>query len=123
MTVSVEQLSGEPLILMTIDGNADQPDVVEGYMQSIEQAFTIPGPVYRIVDIQAATHAYQYILTTIQELLKGIYGAAIYPQMAMVFVGTPDMAQTFACANVPFFTQFDDALAHARAQVAEGMMA
>ena len=123
MTSLTQKLNGEPIILMTVDDNADKSAVVEAYNESIELANTISGPVYRIIDLQKAPLSYQYIMTAIQDMVKGLVGAAVYPQMAIAWVGNPDMTETSGMRAGTFFTHFEDALAHTRAQIAEGISA
>ena len=121
MAYSVEKLNGEPIILITVDDNADKGDIVEAYNESIELANTISEPVYRIIDLQKAPLSYQYVMTTIQDMVKGLVGAAVYPQLAIAWVGNPDMTENANMLAVSFFTHFAGAIAHARAQATEAI--
>ena len=121
MTNSVEQLTNEPIILTTFFDHAEERNIVDTYLKSVDLALTIPGPVYRIIDVQQAVSSYPVVVATIRDAVKLITNAAIHPEMAAAFVGTPEMAQWFAETNVVFFDSMDDALAHARTQAPDGV--
>ena len=108
MAIPVEKLNGEPIILITVDDNAEKSEIIEAYNKSIELANTISGPVHRIVDLQKAPLSFQYVVTTIQDMIKGLVGAAVYPQLAIAWVITPAMTQLSEMQTVPYFTQFDN---------------
>jgi hypothetical protein len=117
----VEQLNNEPIILTTFFDHAEERSIVDAYLKSVDLALTIPGPVYRIIDVQQAVSSYPVVVNTIRDAVKLIANAAIHPEMAVAFVGTAEMVQSFAETGVIFFDSMDDALTHARSQVAEGV--
>jgi hypothetical protein len=112
MTFSVKQLDGEPVVLITLDDTVDKPGIIAAYLQSVELATTIPDPVYRIIDLRHAPHCYPNIIAAVQEIVTSLVGAAVYPQMRIVFVGTPKMVTGYHAPGITFVSDIDTALTH-----------
>jgi hypothetical protein len=43
MAIPVEKLNGEPIILMTVDDDAEKGEIIEAYNKSVELANSISG--------------------------------------------------------------------------------
>jgi len=115
--MAVERLSDEPIILAGFNDSGDEHAIIGTYMQTVDVAKTIAGPVYRVFDLRQAASTFPTVVSTIQELAKGMTGAAVYPEMAIAFVGQPHMLES----HPAFFTQIEEAIAYAREQIAEGI--
>jgi hypothetical protein len=104
---------------MTFTDHLSAHDVADAYVKSVELAVEMGCSVYRVIDVRGAVSSYQDAIHTYYEVVKGVSAAAIYPKLAAVFVGQPDMASFFEARGArAFFETMDDALAFARAQVA-----
>ena len=111
MSFSVKQLNHEPVVWITLDDAVDKNDVIQAYLQSIDLAMTIPGLVYRIVDLRHAPYCYHNIIAAIQEIVTGLTGAAVHPQLAIAFLGTREMVLRDHIPDIAIFSKRDAALA------------
>jgi hypothetical protein len=116
------QLIDEPIIMMVFHGPLNEHEVTEAYLESIELAEKASGPVYRVVNLQRADRPFGMVVSTLQELAGAFSGAAVCPDLAMVFVGDAQAAQDFANLPVVFFDRMDDALNYARSHMAEAAL-
>ncbi len=107
------RLSSEPIIVMTFDDTRDERQVINLYMQTVKLAEVIDGPVYRVIDLREAPLPAGRVVTLLGEVVRGMAGAAVVPDLAMAFVGNgiPSAYQSFETVEA--------ALDYARAQVAE----
>ena len=112
MSFSVKQLDGEPVVLITLDDTVDRVDIIKAYLQSVELAKIIPGPVNRIIDLRRAPHCYPNIIAAVQDIAACLVGAAVWPQMVITFVGTPEMLTGYYTPNITFVSDMDIALEH-----------
>lgn len=111
--MAVIRLSNEPIIVTSFDDTMDEHQVIDLYMQSIKMAQAIDGPVYRVIDLREAPESAKWIVSAVGELARGLSGAAVVPNLAIVFVG--DVVQS----EYQSFDTLEAALEYARAQVAE----
>ncbi len=114
--MAVKQHMGEPIIVITLNDQMDTQAVTNAYLESVELAARMAQPGFRLVDIQEAVSSFVEKTHTIREIVRGMAGAATYPDMLIAFVGQPHMAQTFADLNLPFFTNQEAALDYAHAR-------
>jgi hypothetical protein len=103
----------EPILVTTFYDSMDERKVIELYMESVELAKAVNGPVYRVIDLRNAPQSAGRIIATLGEMARGLTGAAVVPNLAMVFVG-------HAVQSVyQSFETLEAALDYAREQVAE----
>lgn len=111
--MAVIRLSNEPIIVTTFDDTIDERQVIDLYMKSVKLAEAIDGSAYRVVDLREAPLSAGRFVAVLGELARGMSGAAVVPDLAMVFVGKAVQS------NLEFFDTLDAALGYARAQAAE----
>ena len=104
--MAVKQHVDEPIVVITLDDQMDEQAVASAYLQSVEMTAY---PVFRLVDIRTATLSHAEKVSSLRELVKGLAGAAVYPEMRMAFLGTPSMTAAFAGSDIPFFASYEDA--------------
>jgi hypothetical protein len=118
--MAVDQNS--PIIFITLDNSMNAQAVTNAYLESVEQSSPSAYPVYRVVDLRDADTAFANHVSTIRELVRGMAGAAIYPDMWIAFVGKPHMEQPFANLNLPFFASQEAALDYAHTRLADSLI-
>ncbi len=105
------------IVITVIDADSD-PEYMESlYLSSIDLATSIDGPVYRIVDLRQAQHNFDLAVSTIRQVVSGIAGCSITPDLAITFVGVEHMADTFTGRQDAFFVNMADALAYVRSEM------
>lgn len=123
MTVSVERLQEEPIIVATFTGEILVEEVREMYQKSAALAEDIEGKVYRITDIREATADFPKMLEVVGFASKGEPGTTSDKRFFPMFVGTNELARLFTKAmeqrefggvKMPFFVSMQDALTFVR---------
>lgn len=122
MPAKVEQLTHEPIIVIQFDDNMDAQAIIDAYAQNVGLAKVFEGRVYRVIDIRAAESSFASVVSTWTEITKSIAGAIIVPTMHSAFVGQAHMTHIFADTGIFFFESMDEAIAHARSEVASLVM-
>lgn len=111
--MSIHQVPDEPVLVLDFDDQSDEQSVHNTYLRSIELAKNLHGSVYRLVDLRQATLTYRRIVGNVRDLATGLSGAGTPPDLAMVFVGQPEMASALRNMGVTFFESMDAALDYA----------
>jgi hypothetical protein len=88
----------------------------------------VPGPVYCIYDIGSVYLGFSDLVMTLSTAIRGTPGSASDPRVKVVIVGTDDLAQLASDAshqeqygrlNSPLFASMEEAVAYARAEIAQ----
>lgn len=123
MPVKVEQLPGEPIIVLTYEGHMDVETVIQAFAESVKLAEHIDGVVYRISDVRLGEGDFADVMKIITEIRKGIPGSTADPKIRGVFVGGHQMVRLYAdilkqeqfgATNIPFFKSMEEALEYIR---------
>jgi hypothetical protein len=120
--MTVNQHGDEPIIVITLDDTMNAQAVANAYLESVDLSEHMAQPGFRLVDIQAAGSSFAEKTHAIREIVRGIAGAATYPDMLIAYVGQPHMAQTFAELHLPFFANHEAALDYVHARLADALM-
>ncbi|MBN1200402.1 MAG: hypothetical protein JXJ20_00975 [Anaerolineae bacterium] len=128
MAFVIRKLPDEPIIIVTID----LP--IERYMQNVRSlnaqvdhlASTLTPPIYRILDAHAIEPTISDILLWIAEQDRGRPGSLTDPRVRPIAVGISPIAEVavrkvrqLVGIEVPWFTTLEEALAFARAEIAQ----
>lgn len=121
MPASVKLFSNEPILQITFSGAVDAKLVTDTWLRAAEQAQLAGGPLYWLVDVRAASAG--VVTSTIKEIVMGLAGAAVMPHLNMAIIAQPQTQADPAWATPPagWFTDYDAALNHARAQIVEAV--
>ena len=120
--MAVKQHRDEPIIVITLDDTMNAQAVAEAYLESVELSEHMAQPGFRLVDLQDSVSSFVEKTHTIREVVRGLAGAATYPDMLIAFIGQPHMAQTFTDLKLPFFANHEAALTYAHAQFADTLI-
>ena len=114
MAVAVEKWVNEPIIILKPDAQVSQQELIDAWFRSAELAQTIPGTVYRIVDLRS-TVAPDAVVSMIHRIARALVGASVNPVLLVSFVGAvpPISSASNADAEV-WFETLDGALSHIR---------
>ncbi len=121
MPASVKLFSNEPILQLTFSGAVDAKLVSDTWLRAAEQAQSADGPLYWLVDVRAASAG--VVTSALKEIVMGLAGTAMMPHMNMAIIAQPQ-AQVDPAWTMPpagWFTDYDAALNHARAQVVEAL--
>jgi hypothetical protein len=105
--------SSDPVIVPAFNDTMDERQVIDTYMQTVELAEAIDGPVYRVIDLREAQQSAERIVATLGELVRGLSGATVTPNLTAVFAGYDVQSQYQS------FDTLEEALDYAHTQVAE----
>jgi hypothetical protein len=123
MSVKVERLPSEPIIVLTYQGHMDVETVTSAFIESAKLAEQIDGVVYRISDVRLGEGDFGDVMKIIVEIRKGIPGSTADPKIRGVFVGGHQMVRLYAdilkqeqfgATNIPFFKSMEEALEYIR---------
>ncbi|MEO8607120.1 MAG: hypothetical protein ABI690_04530 [Chloroflexota bacterium] len=123
MPVKVEQLPGEPILVVTYTGHMDVETVSMAFSESTVLAEQVDGVVYRISDVRLGEGDFGDVLKIIAEIRKGIPGSTADPKFKGVFVGGHQMVRLYAdilkqeqfgATTIPFFKTMEEALDYIR---------
>lgn len=120
MSVSVEKLPNQPIIIAMLEGQVTVPMMTAMFQQSANLMAGMEGPVYRITNVQASVNTtFGDILHVVKEASKGVPGSTTDPRVKPVFVGSHAMVKLaanmleqgqFGSVHLPIFKSMDDAL-------------
>lgn len=126
---TVEQLPGEPIIVVTVDGYLDVDSVRDIYEKVAEFASTIDGAVFRITDVRRQKTTFDEMQKIIAEASKGTAGTTSDPRIKNVFVGLNPHAMLARAklaeqsgkisAQMKTFIMMEQALTYVRAEIAK----
>jgi len=107
MPVTVKRIHDEPIILLTLEGVVTANALRDGYLHSIRMAQN--SHVYRIIDMRDVQN-HEDVIETIQAILQAITGVPLDPEMRVLFVGQPWMADGLMGMYAPFFDHVEEAV-------------
>lgn len=117
MSVVVERVPGQPIIVLRYDGFLDLETVKSAFAQSAALAADIEGTIYRIADIRTADSNFVEIVNIIKASRANVAGNAMNNQYQVIFVGQNQLAHLYADAlkqlgasPIPFFHTVEDAM-------------
>lgn len=119
MSSSFELLTNEPVLFLTFSGEADTQLVSDTYLKAVELAQAAGGALYWLVDVRNAGQSASLIASVMKQIVMGMVGASVMPQMNMAFIAQPN-TQTDPSWSIPpagWFTDEVAALHHAHAQM------
>jgi hypothetical protein len=132
MSITVEKLPNEPIIVVTYGGKLNLEIVSDAFRKSAEIMDRLEGTVYRISDIRQGTGAFSKTMDIIHKIRQSqnVSGSTLDPRLKAVFVGSHILAQMYAdilkqseygSKEIPFFDDIDEALAYIRNDIANGV--
>src|SRR5262249_46479405 len=119
MSVTVERVPNEPIIVATLEGFVSLDTLKELYLRSVELTGDITGHWYRITDVSALNSSFMEVLKMVREASQGLPASSGDPNLTVVLVGANDMARLFADVlrkpqygglEIPIFKCMEDAL-------------
>jgi hypothetical protein len=122
MSINVEKLPGEPIVIATIEGEISVEEIRKLIVQSVNLTDKVPGLIYRITDL---TYGEQHLTRILESLRMNGHDYDQWPQgfrFLAVFVGSPQLEKRLAALlyeqdeTVPVFSSLDDALAFIRSR-------
>jgi len=126
MSVTVEKLPDEPIIVATIQGHFDVAIAREIFQKSVELAEGIDGHYYRVTDGRQMDISFGDMMKVVEEASRGEPGSTRDQSVTVVLVGTGEMGKLFANmmklrqyggTPTPIFKSMDEALTHIRADM------
>lgn len=129
MSLKVERLQQESIVLATLTGTVTPELITEMYAQSAALADEIGGHVYRITDVRECDISFSDLLLALAEASEGQPGSPTDPRITGMLVGTNQMSLMFSKSaeqdqyhnmNIPHFNEMDQAMAYIREQMANG---
>jgi hypothetical protein len=130
MSVKVDRIPGEPIIIATLIGAVTTEMVLDVFQQSARLAEEIESSIiYRIADVCAITTTFAEMVRILGEASQAEQpGSAADPRFRPILVGTNEWAQMYSNSlkqeqyggiSVPVFATYDDALDHIHRQRAK----
>ncbi|MEQ9028567.1 MAG: hypothetical protein RLP44_07615 [Aggregatilineales bacterium] len=117
MPVTLRQIEGEPILLVTIDGLLNAEMVRKLYENIGKLAQEIDGPVYRITDVRKLETTFAELMGILKEAMKDSPGTTSDKNITNIFVGRDkfallarDMLKRINQDNHPLFDTIEDAL-------------
>lgn len=129
MTLTVERLPDEPIIIATISGEVHEDTIIEMWRQSLELA-KAHGDLhfYRVTNIQAITTTFRDFIHIVRRASMGIPGSSSDPNVTVVmvthnhwaksFVGAVEEEQ-FGALHIPVYEDMQRAMLHIRREINE----
>jgi hypothetical protein len=87
MSVSLEKLSSEPIVIVTIVGLVNVEGMRDIYLQIAEILEAIDPPLYRITDVREQETSFAEMIEIVKEAGKGLPGTTTDPRIRNSFVG------------------------------------
>jgi hypothetical protein len=118
MSVTVEKLPHEPIVIVTIIGQLNITMMREAYAQIATILDACQPPVYRITDARAQETSFADMLDIIKEASHGMPGTTTDPRVCNIFVGRDKFARLAREAYIntghpiPLFDTLEDALTY-----------
>lgn len=121
MSIVLETLYDQPIIILGFEGNINADNVLEGYMRSmeLESVMETTESVFRIVDLRAINAYHDDIVRVIRAAVMITSSAPKQPEESIVFVGTEANKEIFSATHFHYFTDIDSAVAYANRQILE----
>jgi hypothetical protein len=117
MSVKVERVPNEPVIIATLVGPVTAETVHEVFEKSARLAEQIPGRVYRITDVRFSTTTFKDMATILKEAASQQEGSAADPRFCGMLVGSHEWSRMYSKNlqneggfSVPVFDSFDEAM-------------
>jgi hypothetical protein len=129
MSIKVEQLPDEPIIVVTLSGDITVEVVQDMFAQCAQLADDMGGRVYRLTDIRLTEITFPELVQVLSKISKGQPGSPSDPRICGVLLGTHGWSRFFVDSlhqeqygqlNIPIFEEFDAALDYLREQIAAG---
>lgn len=127
MAVTVEKLSGEPIIITTYTDPFDAAvDLPASFAQVAELSKDLPAPVYSVNHIQLSETGFSDITLAMQQAISNMPGSAVDPRIRTLLVGASDLLrlaaesgsqEQYGGVDIRWFPTLDEALAVARAEL------
>ncbi|RMF77249.1 MAG: hypothetical protein D6737_18195 [Chloroflexi bacterium] len=123
MPATIECLSDQSIILITIEGRYTIEDARDIWAQTNDLIDTLEGDVYRIVDVCKMEISFGDMLAITQEIIKGQPGTAVDPRIQTIYIGHNPMNriirdkiyfETQAMVHIPTFCTLNEALEYIR---------
>jgi hypothetical protein len=129
MPVKVQRLPGEAIVIATCSGVLDVPALKDMFAQTAALMDASDSLIYRIADYYGVTSPFADLLASAQKASQdGAPASTTDPRIKPTFVGS-DEWQTqaraafgqnpFGTVQIPIFGRVDDAIAHARQELAK----
>ena len=129
MPAIVVKLPDEPIIVLTVtDPFAPQGDLPPAYEEVAEMIEDMPGPIYCLYDLSSVYLGFGDLIVVLGTAIRGTPGSASDPRVRGVIVGYDELAQLASEASrqeqyghldFPLFAVIEEAVAYARAELAE----
>lgn len=129
MSIYVERLPNEPIIIATLSGDLTSDIVQQMFDESSTLMEEIEGKVYRITDIRLTEISFPDLVQVLGRSAHRQPGSPSDPRICGVLVGTHGWSRFFTESlqqeqygqlNIPIFDDFDAALDYLREQIALG---
>ena len=126
MPATVEQLPGEPIVIVRVTGHLTVEVMRDVYRQIAAIADQIEPPLYRITDTRFREASFAEMMAIVKEASKGMPGTTTDPRIRNVFVGRDRIAMVGRDAYVnndpnrnamPIFESIEDALTYVRYEI------
>lgn len=123
MTVTLEKLPDEPILLATLSGDVKLEEMEQIYAQTAELLQATHTRLYRITRIENNTTSFMDILKILQAAGKGKPGSSSDPNVTVIFLGSGSLIQfitnalrqpQFAGVKLPIFPTLEEALLYVR---------
>ncbi len=122
MTVTLEKLPDEPIVMATLSGEVTIAEMETMYAQCAEIIKEV-GRIYRITRLENTTTGFMDILKILQAAGKGSPGSSSDPKVGVIFLGSGSLIQLitntmrqpqFAGVQLPIFQSMEDTLTYIR---------
>jgi hypothetical protein len=129
LSTRIEQLPGEPILLLTIQGHLDAHIMQHIYAQMAELSRNVEGSIYRIIDVRDMDVTLGDMVEIIKSTIPGIIS---HPRYTNVFVGKSSTSRyaidvlrlrCFGGGATVMLSSLDDALNYARQKAGVAMSA
>lgn len=129
MSVTVELLPGEPILVATLVGDLNVDDMRGMFIKSALLTQDVPGPIFRITDTRLGHANFIDTLNTVRAASDGTPGSSTDPKFRPLFLGTNELVRMgvdmlkqpqFGGIKIPFFREMDDALTYIRHEMKKG---
>ncbi|MBZ0298358.1 MAG: hypothetical protein K8J31_01400 [Anaerolineae bacterium] len=123
MSVTVQLLPGESILIATMTGEVNREKALEVFHLTNELIADIEGPIIRITDVSEATSSFADMINVLNASGRSKEGSTSDPRIQVILVGTSSWLRFFRDAmasahqgsrNIPAFDNLEDALLAAR---------
>ena len=117
MSVVVERIPDQPIIVFHYDGFLDIETMQSAFKQSAAIAAGMEGTIYRISDIRTADSNFIEIMNILKISRANTQGTSADPKYQVMFVGQNQLARMYTDAlkqlgvpPIPFFNTMEEAM-------------